>query len=390
MLKIRLLQFFLLCLFLGFFQTESKAQDTSAPAGWEAFVHFYGGSNYTGALSLGKTPPGSQNFASPSSACNAALNYANQIEPGKNYTVVLADDFEEGLSYPIFSYAQQKYVATGYFNGYRCQLKESGSAGYITDLGWQADVAIAIVPACPYGKISGFFDGGVRCGNPVVGSNISKPNTCTAGAAPLTKPKCLAVGNPISVDNGEKIEKEQDYVTADGLLAVERSYRSGQSSALSTTETPGYGRNWRGLLPGRLLAHGSLSGSQIYAFTVEYQSADGSHELFQHNGWAFNPIDATRLKLSSVAELSTTPVDFFQVDIASIDTTGELKLSFANGDYILFSRSGAYSRASKERTLVPVERGFANGYKIWFDYPDKGQYPSKLRDSQSRIDIVVE
>jgi RHS repeat-associated protein len=378
----------LLVFFILLAPQTSYAQSVSAPNGWQALLHWYSGPNYAGAFALSRYPASSSNYSSPPAACAAVLNILNVAEPDQNYTMAeMPSAPENGLTYPIFSYGLQKWVAVGYHNGYKCQLV-SGQTGSgvpnITQFGWRADVAVLIVPACPIGMESGYFEGAVVCGAPATSNKITKPNTCPAGGGPLTAPIPVTVGNPVSIDNGEKVEREQDYATADGLLVIDRSYRSGQRSAVSTTEAPGFGKNWRGLLPGRLLARGEVSGGEIYSFTVEYQAADGNHERFTHSGWDFSPFDITRLKLGRAFAPTGTPVAYFQGDIAAVNAAGEFKLSFPNGDYILFSRAGALNPASRTRALVPVERGFANGYKIWFDYPENEQHPNKLRDSLNR------
>lgn len=67
-----------------------------------------------------------------------------------------------------------------------------------------------------------------------------------------------------------------------------------------------------------------------------------------------------------------------------LSSAGEVRLQFANGDYILFRRAGSYDVAIQRRLLVPVERGKADGYKQWFDYADAGSYPNRVRDSFGR------
>ncbi|MEP7007545.1 MAG: hypothetical protein ABI810_16300 [Sphingomonas bacterium] len=51
----------------------------------------------------------------------------------------------------------------------------------------------------------------------------------------------------------------------------------------------------------------------------------------------------------------------------------ELRLDMARGEYILYRRAVRY--------LVPVEHGYADGYKLFYTYPDTAEFPSTVSDS---------
>jgi len=208
-----------------------------------------------------------------------------------------------------------------------------------------------------------------------------------AGPAPL-------VGNPISITTGSKVEFQSDFETADGLFGVDRAYRSIQHSnrRQSGTAIPGFGPNWHGVLPGRLAAFG------YYADYVEYLSATGGYELFVVTGnstylntWTFTAysndlvrVPNGRRKLEVVSVPVSTRRDYFQKEVSVPNSPGEFKLTESDGSYVLYRRADAWSAAEGIRYLVPVEQVFPGGYTRYFDYPDAGQFPNKVRDSFGR------
>ena len=114
--------------------------------------------------------------------------------------------------------------------------------------------------------------------------------------------------------------------------------------------------------------------------TIDYFSADASNTA----SYAYTEQGISRRTLSLVASTSNNRVQYFQNDASVANGAGEVRLDFANGDYILFRRADTFRATSDIRYLVPVEHGFASGYKQWFDYPDTGEYPSLVRDSFGR------
>src|SRR4051812_16937927 len=56
-------------------------------------------------------------------------------------------------------------------------------------------------------------------------------------------------------------------------------------------------------------------------------------------------------------------------------------MDMAQGEYILFRRQGP---GRGIRYLVPIEHGYADGYKLFYTYPDTGEFPSTVSDSLGR------
>lgn len=256
-------------------------------------------------------------------------------------------------------------------------------------------MAIIIVPKCPDNYQAVSVDNVAQCKSAPSAQNA--PCVCVPGDSPISIPLVITAGNPISVDSGAKIQRANDYSTADGLLSVARNYSSKSRDlgrAAYPLEIPGFGEHWHGLIPGRLTAYGYNMG------TVEYLSPSGDVKRFSggqdETEWQFDADDVTRLKLSMVTTPTTDRPTFFGASLPSTPSTdGEMRLSFANGDYILFRRAGDFiadtgtnnfssDSSTGRRYLVPIEAGSASGYRIFFDYPDNGQFPNKIRDSLNR------
>lgn len=181
-----------------------------------------------------------------------------------------------------------------------------------------------------------------------------------------------------------------DYTTADGLLRVERIYRSGgrNFAASSPAETPGFGSHWFGVYPGRLFLGG------FRAETIEYLPATGGAMQFLgswNDGYNYNfeTQGISSVKLSFVATPTTDRINYFSA--SSIPNgTPEIKLAFADGSYILFQRAGP-NQAGGGAWAVPVEEGLANGYRRYFDYNTGGTgydaaaaMPYRIRDVHNR------
>jgi RHS repeat-associated protein len=264
---------------------------------------------------------------------------------------------------------------------------------YVSSESWVGFVSV--VPFCSNGGKVVAIDSGLVCS--VVFAPAPPPCDCNPGDTPISAQPDVKVGNPISLDSGAKIQRANDYSTADGLLSVARNYSSQSRDlwrARYPLEIPGFGEHWHGLIPGRLTAYGNDMG------TIEYLSPSGDVKRFSggqdETEWQFNSYDVTRLKLSMVTTPTTDRSTFFGASLpATPSTDGEMRLSFANGDYILFRRAGDFiadtgtngsssDPSTGRRYLVPIEEGSASGYRIFFDYPDNGQFPNRIHDSLNR------
>jgi RHS repeat-associated protein len=99
------------------------------------------------------------------------------------------------------------------------------------------------------------------------------------------------------------------------------------------------------------------------------------------NSWTFQHVSFTSRRLSMVTMPSVTRSTFIN-GAAVVNGAAEFRLQESNGDYILFRRAGV--SVGGGRFMVPVEKGLASGYKIFYDYPDGEFYPNKIRDSFGR------
>jgi RHS repeat-associated protein len=191
------------------------------------------------------------------------------------------------------------------------------------------------------------------------------------------------VGNPVTLGNGAKVERIDDYVTADGLFGVTRQYRSRPRQVrklLTPREIPGFGKHWHGLIPGRISMRTGTS------WVVQYLSTNGNLNDALFNPSNFTSVSQTnsRRRFSMVSTPSVDAYIYFQSQASIPNGPPEMRMDMANGEYILFRRSGTFQAGDAIRYLVPIEHGLANGYKRYFDYPDTGEYPSKVRDSLGR------
>ena len=209
------------------------------------------------------------------------------------------------------------------------------------------------------------------------------PDPGMAGPAAIPQP---TVGNPISLNFGGKIQTESDYITADGLFGVSRSYRNIPRNAktlFSPTEIAGFGQHWHGLVPGRLTMIG------VRSELIEYLSVGGNltystaTSIYDTQSWTYSEKPSDRAHVSMVNIPQTDRITYFQNQPAIANGPAEVRMDMANGDYILFRRSGVKD-SNNLRYLVPIEQGFSNGYKLWFDYPDIGEFSNRVRDSVGR------
>ncbi|MBK8631702.1 MAG: RHS repeat protein [Sphingomonadales bacterium] len=188
------------------------------------------------------------------------------------------------------------------------------------------------------------------------------------------------------METGAERISETDYSSADGLLQVTRNYRSRQRGGdpLSDGNIPGFGAHWHGLIPGRLIV------ATDFAAKVEYLSDDGHLDRFKlvgstSNGanWTFETEGTSRRRISMVAIPATPRIAYFDSEAAVANGPGEVIMTLANGDAILFRRTGSIALGG-QRTLVPVEQRFASGASLFYDYADTGLYPYRVRDSFGR------
>jgi RHS repeat-associated protein len=247
----------------------------------------------------------------------------------------------------------------------------------------------AAVPVCASGFSPHQDNGTILCYN--AGSRPTASPDCEGadGDSPKSAPPRKCVGNPIAIDSGAKQHLDTDYSTADGLLAVSRKYRSnGRPGNLSDamTEIPGFGSNWLGLIPGRI----TISNPTRSRWTVEFLNDEGGTRRFTFidsgTGYVFAASKSstpTRLKLTSTQPITNSIESFVNV-ATNPNGPGHLRLSYTNGDYLVFRASGVLDAASQTRHFVPIEHGLANGYKRFFEYIDEGQHPSKVKDSLGR------
>lgn len=259
------------------------------------------------------------------------------------------------------------------------------SGGQFAHCNWQLNAnSNTILPAlasehCPIGW--NLSDPGI-CARPDYASD-SRPQ-CNCRVAPPTGTPQPAIGDPIALNHGALTEHEVDYAPADRRFAVERDYYSlgeDYTNVVSPTPPPGFGGRWRGVVPGRLAVSGS------YAEHVEYLDVEGGFSIFKptdvHDltNWGWQTYGATRLRLSMVSTPTSNRTDYFYTDASVQNGPAEVRMDMARGEYILFRRADSPSGV---RYLVPVEHGYADGYKISYNYPDTGEFPSTITDSLGR------
>lgn len=199
-----------------------------------------------------------------------------------------------------------------------------------------------------------------------------------------------STGFPVSIASGTKTWADQDYASEDGLLLVERYYRSRLRGGerISFMEPDRFGAHWQGTIPGPLV-FGTSADSQ-----VEFLSESGGLFAFVSTT---DPADMTftantamgsehRLKLEIIATVPTGMgrKDFIETAPVSAAGVGEFRVQFPNGDYTLYRRPTTSANGVGVRNAVPVEHGKASGYKQFFDYNGDALVPYRLRDSFGR------
>jgi RHS repeat-associated protein len=208
---------------------------------------------------------------------------------------------------------------------------------------------------------------------------------CEEGGTAIAAPPFPKIGNPVGLNYASKLETENDYSSADGRFTVDRFYNSLIQDFYQTrspTAIAGFGGHWHGVIPGRLGVWGA------WTDTVEYLSVKGGHAIFESDdyanpsAWGFKTNGNNRRRLSMVQTPQVDRATFFNAP-AVLNGPAEMRMDMAQGEYILFRR--AYpTRSSGVRYLIPIERGYADGYKIWYDYAGTDEFPTVVRDSLGR------
>ncbi|HEX7819335.1 MAG TPA: RHS repeat-associated core domain-containing protein [Sphingobium sp.] len=316
--------------------------------------------------------------ATPSQACDEAVQY-EKTNYWPSIITHRIGTFEEAIPFYIGS-----SNSWGNHAGYRCEfdVPDNINGGEGTMNGWNTFKQLIVKPLCNTNQLPAtLIDGRPYCST--VPPVAPPPCDCEAGDTPLSAPSDDTVGNPIAMDNGEKRQSQIDYGSADGLFQVERTYRSAKRDprrVKAVNEIPGFGDVWHGLIPGRLTY-------SVLDQTMEFSSDSGSIKQFSVTAPSgppvFSAIGSTRLKATYIGSLSEQWANFVTSPATSTGS-GDIKLSFSNGAYILFRKSGSYDATNQVRNFVAVERGEASGYKVTFVYPDTGEYPSSQVDSFGR------
>lgn len=235
------------------------------------------------------------------------------------------------------------------------------------------------VESCPSGWLNA--DPGVCMRPDYASDSRAQCAVCNAARAGSPKPE---LPHPIALNYAAAVERETDYANADGRFTVDREYYSlgeDYTNVSSPTSIAGFGARWHGVVPGRLAVSGA------YAEKVEYLSVDGAFSIFSADDahdlsvWTWHTQAGTRLRLSMVAAPSANRTDYLYTQSAVLNGTAEVRMDMAQGEYILFRRSGP---ASTIRYLVPIEHGYADGYKLFYTYPDTAEFPSTVSDSLGR------
>jgi RHS repeat-associated protein len=200
-----------------------------------------------------------------------------------------------------------------------------------------------------------------------------------SGTSEQSGPPTPTVGNPMSAQSGAKIQTERDYSSADGLLVVERQYRS-RMRGLQPMADGGvsFGSTWQGLIPGRLAFGGP------HADYAEYYPNSGSIAQFaiytwqDENNFAYKMDGNGRLQLTFIGAAPDGRTAYFA---SSPGTAPDFRLTFATGDYILYRRAGGEG--------LPVQHVLANGYVRYFDYngtfKNGVEVPYQVRDNFGRV-----
>jgi RHS repeat-associated protein len=306
-------------------------------------------------------------FTTASSACGYAV--ASQ-RPFRNITVgrveparIIVDEYYLRDSPDIVQ--TRRLVASKCLGYYTSPDGERGP------LGWY--VSLSAIPICGSRYRLVADENAASC--QPFDNYAQSMNSNAKGQAAQSGPPKKTVGDPIEVDSGALTSSEADYSSADGLLRVERHYRS-QNNANHVSD---FGLGWRGLLPGKM---------SYCAGELIYHGNDGSQSRFMNSDnapWQFTSQSVNRLGISAELRPDQTPDAYFAAPLtAGTPYVGEVRLSFADGSFTLFSRTGTQA-VSGCRDLVPVRQVLPSGYSREFDYPDQdSRFASRIGDSLNR------
>lgn len=246
---------------------------------------------------------------------------------------------------------------------------------YVTGSG---PLPVGVELICPSGSFATVQEG---CARRVDVVPVCIPCLMAQAAGPN-----LTVGHPISLATGTESESETDYASGDGLLAIKRSFSSIQRGRPyeADHELPGFGKVWHGLIPGRLVMSGSTNEEN-----AEFESDNGGIDFYlapasDTSSYVYVEQGVNRGTLSAVGTPSANRVSYFQTGASVANGAAEMRLDFGNGETIFFRRADTFRLSTDIRYLVPIEHDFPSGYKQYFDYPDTGEYPSRIRDSFGR------
>lgn len=222
------------------------------------------------------------------------------------------------------------------------------------------------------------------------GGTLWTEQSCGTLERGKSSPVSPSTAHPVSIATGTKTWAEQDYTSEDGLLTVNRKYRSRMRGGehFSFKEPDRFGAHWQGVIPGPL-KFASTADSE-----VEYLSECGGIYAFASTDdpadVVFNANSAKssehRLKLDIEAPIPSGMgrIDFIETAPVSASGTGEFRLEFPNGDYTLYRRPTASANEIGVRQAVAVKHVKASGYEQYFDYEGDAPVPYRLRDSFGR------
>ncbi|VAV97660.1 hypothetical protein MNBD_ALPHA04-538, partial [hydrothermal vent metagenome] len=276
---------------------------------------------------------------------------------------------------------RQRYARTAKLLGarrishrtYRCKWK-----GSLVNPGW---VVLKCRPGYTRGAPGQCIKGG---------GALWTEQRCGTSERGKSSPGSPSTAHPVSIATGTKTWTEQDYVSEDGLLAVNRKYRSRMRGGehFSYKEPDRFGAHWQGVIPGPLKFANTADSE------VEYLSECGGIYAFASTedpaDVVFNANSAKssdhRLKLDIEAPIPSGMgrQEFIETAPVSAPGVGEFRLELPNGDYTLYRRPTASANENGVRQAVAVKHVKASGYEQYFDYEGDAPVPYRLRDSFGR------
>ncbi len=222
------------------------------------------------------------------------------------------------------------------------------------------------------------------------GGTIWGERQCGASERGQSAPGSPSTAHPVSIATGTKTWAEQDYSSEDGLLTVNRKYRSRMRGGghFSFKEPDRFGSHWQGMIPGPIkfantddseVEYLSECG-QVYGFVSSDDPEDIEFDAHTEKS------SDHRLELNIEAPIPTgmNRKDFIETAPVSATGVGEFRLEFPNGDYTLYRRPTSNANQRGTRQAVAVKHVKASGYEQYFDYEGDAPVPYRLRDSFGR------